>query len=258
MPVAGYLIAQLRIHSSSRTRFRMKLKAFLVSGSALTAMALVLIIGVLLLTLSRSGLIGLGVAAIVGGWWGRSRIAIERTSLPAALGITGAGLLIAMLFVDVDGWAARMQQSLDFSSREFSRVQIWKESMPIVRDFPIAGSGAGTFSSAMTQYQQTRLWVASMQRWAHFNNAHSHPVQALAEGGLLLALPALWAIGAFAALARREIAADKGEMFWVRAGAAAALAGLAAQSIWETSLIMPPNAVMAGVAAGLVLYRRSV
>ena len=45
-------------------------------------------------------------------------------------------------------------------------------------------------------------------------------------------------------------------MFWVRVGAAAGLAGLAAQSIWEISLIMPANAVMAGVLGGLLLYRR--
>ena len=45
-------------------------------------------------------------------------------------------------------------------------------------------------------------------------------------------------------------------MFWVRVGAAAGLAGLAVQSIWEMSLIMPANAVLAGVLAGLLLYRR--
>ena len=45
-------------------------------------------------------------------------------------------------------------------------------------------------------------------------------------------------------------------MFWVRVGAAAGLAGLAAQSIWEVSLTMPANAVLAGVLAGLLLYQR--
>jgi hypothetical protein len=45
-------------------------------------------------------------------------------------------------------------------------------------------------------------------------------------------------------------------MFWVRIGAAAGLAGLAAQSVWEVSLTMPANAVMAGVLAGLALSRR--
>ena len=33
-----------------------------------------------------------------------------------------------------------------------------------------------------------------MQRWAHFNNAHSHYVQVAREGGLLLAVPALVAL----------------------------------------------------------------
>ena len=47
-------------------------------------------------------------------------------------------------------------------------------------------------------------------------------------------------------------------MFWVRVGAAAGLAGLAVQSIWEMSLIMPANAVLAGVLAGLLLYQREV
>jgi hypothetical protein len=42
----------------------------------------------------------------------------------------------------------------------------------------------------------------------------------------------------------------------VRVGAAAGLAGIAAQSIWEISLIMPANAVLAGVLGGLLLYRR--
>ncbi len=56
----------------------------------------------------------------------------------------------------------------------------------------------------------------------------------------------------------RAVRADKGEMFWVRVGAAAGLAGLAAQSIWEVALIMPANAVLAGMLAGLLLYQREV
>jgi hypothetical protein len=45
-------------------------------------------------------------------------------------------------------------------------------------------------------------------------------------------------------------------MFWVRAGAAAGLVGLAVQSIWEVALTMPANAVLAGVLAGFALYQR--
>src|SRR6185436_14092550 len=105
MPLAGYLVARLRIHSDSRLRFWSAFKQFLVSGAALTAMAVVVMLGVLLLTLSRSGLIGLGVAAIVAWWSGRTRIQLERTSIPGLIGAIGVFLLITVLFVDVDGWA---------------------------------------------------------------------------------------------------------------------------------------------------------
>lgn len=257
MPPAGYLIARLRIHSDSRLPFWSAFKQFLVTGAALTAMAVIVMLGVLLLTLSRSGLIGLAVAAIVAWLTGRTRIQLERTSVPGLIGFAGVVLLVAVLFVDVDGWASRLQQSVDFSPGEFSRTQIWKESAPLAGDFWLPGTGAGTYSEAMTQYQQTRLWVNSMRRWAHFNNAHSHYVQVAVEGGVLLALPLLWALVAFTTLAMKIVPADKGEMFWVRTGAAAALAGVAVQSLFETSLIMPANAVMAGVAAGLALYRRN-
>jgi hypothetical protein len=108
----------------------------------------------------------------------------------------------------------------------------------------------------MTLYQQTRLWVGSMQRWAHFNTAHSHYVQMLCEGGLLLAAPAMWAAGSAAVLGHRAVRADKSEMFWVRTGAFASLAGLAVQSVWEVALIMPANAVLAGAVAGLLLHHR--
>ena len=137
-------------------------------------------------------------------------------------------------------------------------MAIWRESLPIARDFWLTGSGAGTFSDAMIVYQESRVWVGSMRRWAHFNNAHSHYLQVACEGGLLLGLPVLWALIALARLGYRAVRSDKGEMFWVRIGAAAGLAGLAVQSIWETSLIMPANAVLAGVLGGLLLYRREV
>ena len=74
--------------------------------------------------------------------------------------------------------------------------------------------------------------------------------------GLLLVLPIGAALVLLGVLGLRAIRADKGEMFWVRVGAAAGLAGLAAQSVWEIALVMPANAVLAGIGAGLLLYRR--
>jgi O-antigen ligase len=256
-PLAGYLIARMRIHDEDfRGHWRPWFKHFLVSGMALTAIALATVIGVLLATLSRSGMIGLGAAAVVAWRLGQPRMSIERSTLPVRLGVAGVALLVAMLFIDIDGWATRLQETFAEAPESFSRTTIWRETVPIIRDFWLTGTGAGTYADAMTQYQQSRIWVGSMQRWAHFNNAHSHYLQLLSEGGVLLAFPVLVAFFTFVKLARAAVLADKGEMFWVRVGATAGLAGLAVQSIWEVALTMPANAVLAGVLAGLVLYQR--
>ena len=256
-PVAGYLIARLRTHPTFRARTtREAFKRFLGSGIVLTAAAVLTTLFVLLATLSRSAVIGLGAAALCGWQLGRPRMQVERSSLPTMLGLIGAALVAAMFFVDVDGWAVRLQQTLNREAVEFSRLTIWRETVPIVRDFWLTGTGGGTFSEAMSQYQQSRFWVGSMQRWAHFNNAHSTYLQVAAEGGLLLALPALATLGALAKLGYRAVRTDKGEMFWVRVGAAAGLAGLFVQGVWDVPLIMPANAVLCGVLAGMLQFQR--
>jgi O-antigen ligase len=257
-PVSGYCIARVRIHPTSRGHWRQTIGHVLSSGAVYTALAAFVQVGVLLMTLSRSAVAGLGVAAVTFWNLGRSRveIEIERTKLPAALGIAGAALLMVVLFVDVDGWATRMQESFGAEPVAFTRPTIWRESLPIIGDFWLTGTGAGTYGDAMQRYQHTRFWVGSMRKWAHFNNAHSQYVQVASEGGLLLGLPALMVLVLTAKLGLRAVRADKGEMFWVRVGALAGLAGLATQSIWEVALIMPANAVLAGVVGGLLLYRR--
>ena len=256
-PVVGYSIARMRIHPARRGRWRESIGHVMSSGATFTAFAAMSMIGVMLLTLSRSALAGLGCAAVAGWWLGKSRLRIERTSVPGMLGVAAAVILMSVLFVDVDGWSTRLGHTFDMSTG-FSRLTIWRESMPIIRDFWPAGTGAGTYSDAMTVYQQTRMWVDSMQRWAHFNNAHSFYLQVASEGGILLSVPALWAGVSTAMLGWRSVRADKGEMFWVRAGAFAGLTGVAVQSVWEVALVMPANAVLAGMLAGLLLYQREV
>jgi O-antigen ligase len=254
-PLAGYCVARLHIRPAV-SEFGVSIGRFMSSSAVFTAIGVFAQAGVLLSTLSRSALAGLGAAAATAWAIGRQRMRLEATSLPTALVTAAAMLLMVVLFVDVEGWSQRMDHSLGGGDVRFGRITIWRESLPLVKDFWLTGSGAGTYSDAMQQYQQSRVWVGSMQRWAHFNNAHSHYLQVAAEGGLLLALPVLAAMMLTGLFGLRAVRADKGEMFWVRVGAAAGLVALGVQSIWEIALVMPANAVLAGLVAGLLLYRR--
>jgi O-antigen ligase len=133
---------------------------------------------------------------------------------------------------------------------------IWRETLPVIRDFWAVGTGAGTYAAAMLVYQQSAIWIPHLAAWAHFNQAHNHYLQVAAEGGVLVGAPVATALALLAVFLRRSLAADRTEMFWIRLGAAAALAGVAAQSVWEIPLVMPANGVLAACLAAVVLHER--
>jgi O-antigen ligase len=128
------------------------------------------------------------------------------------------------------------------------RLVIWRESLELARRFWIAGLGAGAYETAMIVYQQ------SYRNVAFFNQAHNHYLQLVAEGGLLLTVPALVAASALAGSIARRLRESEGSIFWIRCGAATGLAGIAIQSIWETGLRMPANAVLFAVLCALAVH----
>lgn len=258
-PVAGYLVAHVKSHPQYGRGPVVAVREMLRTGSLLSAIAGLFSVGALFLTLSRSAVVGLAAACVSGWWLGRSRLNLSRQRSAAMVAAGGAVVLaLAFFFVDAGRWAARIGSSFERSvSGTGGRLAIWSETMPMVRDFPITGIGAGTYADAMTVYQQTRIWVGSMSEWTHFNTAHSHYVQLLAEGGVLLTLPFVVGLWALLAIGRRALANDRSQNFWVRVGAAAGLIGIAVQSVWEVPLVMPANAVLAAVLAALVVHERS-
>jgi O-antigen ligase len=127
------------------------------------------------------------------------------------------------------------------------RLTIWKDTLPMVRDFWLTGTGAGTYETGMLVYQR----AAPVAR---FNQAHNHYLQVAAEGGLLLGVPVFLALGLYVREAWRRLWADRSGVFWIRAGALCGLAGAAAQSLWETGLVTPANAALAAVSAAIVIH----
>jgi len=88
-----------------------------------------------------------------------------------------------------------------------------------------------------------------------FNQAHNHYLQLASEGGLLLAIPLLLGLRAYIREASAILRSDSSGMYFVRLGAACGLAGVAAQSAWETGLTTPANALLAAVLAAIVVHQ---
>jgi O-antigen ligase len=129
-------------------------------------------------------------------------------------------------------------------------VAIWRDSIRLARDFPLTGTGAGTFGKAISVYQTAEPGYA-------IDQAHNHYLQLIAEGGALLVLPAVVAAGFFVASAGRGLKQDATSNSLVRAGACAGLTGVLVQSIWETGLTMPANACLFATLAAVATFRGS-
>ena len=239
----GYLVAHRRTHQGRHTSIRLAVRDWLADGSGLMLAGAVaaMLVG-LAASLSRAAILGAGCALVMALWIARRR--------GAGRGVqAGAALLAVLLAAAV--WANHEEIERKFeAATTVERVVIWRDTMPLVRDFWMAGTGAGTYGRAMLRYQRSAPDL-------HFNQAHSEYVQLLAEGGLLLTVPVVIAVTAWLRLARRQLRRERHEAAWIRIGAAAGLFGAAVQGIFETGWRVPANALLCALLAAMVVHERA-
>ena len=243
---AGDLVARIRSRWPDRSSSRRLLVHDLLAEGTVPLLALctAAILLAVIASGSRGALAGLVVAALTAFAASRG-MGVSRQSLVRGSAILAVAFTIA-IWVNADVIAGRM-----VPGTEVRRSTIWRETLPIVRDFPITGTGLGTFKWAMMSYQQSKS-----ERL--FNQAHDEYLQLIAEGGVLLALPAMVAIGAWLVLAVRRLRDDRRDAAALRVAAFAGLAGVAMQCVWDAALRVPANALMLALLAALVVHDRRV
>lgn len=240
--VTGYLVTRVSVHKEERAArgWRASLVAMLQGDS----LGLIGCVGAMLITLaatlSRSGFVAIVASATIGTALADGD---RRRSLRVGAAAAIAFLAIA-LWLNAQGVLQRAQSTLD--SNEVGRIAIWRETMHIISDFPITGTGAGTFADAMFIYQRTAPDVL-------FNHAHDEYLQLLTEGGLILLIVVLTGLTCLLQLARTRLAHEHGARRFIRIGAGAGLAAIAVQSIWETGLRAPANLLLAAILAALAV-----
>ena len=243
----GYLVAHTEAHTHrGPATWRRRVLALLDGRAWLLLAATVLLIVATVVSLSRSGMVGLGCGLAVGGGLALRR-ARETEREPRALVITavvGAAALGAiMLRVDPASVADRVAAT---GSGLMGRSEIWRTTLQVIGDFWTTGTGVGTYQTAMVLYQQPTGVI--------FNQAHNQYLQVAAEGGLLVGLPVAAALVAFARGSLDALRADRSGMYWLRVGAASGLAAVAVQSLFESPLLTPANAAVAAVLAAIVIH----
>jgi O-antigen ligase len=243
----GYIIARAAKAHTPDTPFtsRRTRLARMVDGRTIwLATAGTMMIAALLVSMSRSGIFSLAVAAAV------CRVARRRANnvgrLWWGLAVVAVVVGVALARVDIPALAGRFSES---GTGVRDRLRIWTDTLPIVRDFWLTGTGAGTYHTAMLYYQRG-------DRTLQFNQAHNHYLQVTTEGGIVGFAILLALIAILARTIRRQLGSDATGSHPIRAGAACGLLAVALQSLWETGLVMPANAALAAVLAAIVCYER--
>ena len=200
----------------------------------------------LVLTMSRSGMSALAMALIMTGWVvarglkGRSR----RAALLAYLGVV---IVTTIAWVGADAIVARFSEAnwSEFNSRRGA----WADALSVSSAFRLTGVGINGYSTAARFYQSHNLE-------SFFGEAHNDYLQLLAEGGLLVAIPAvICAVLLLRDIRRRGKEDPPSTTWWLRRGALMGLLAIGLQETVEFSLQMPGNAVTFAVLCAIALHK---
>ena len=241
---AGYLLT--RMHARQRSGESLFTTEAFDNTTLLLAVAMGLMTAALMVALSRSGLIGVAAATLV--FWALADGRMHRERRAWLLGGIGAIAVAALLYANASAVATRIDDT--FVHGMGGRLDIWRATMPMIRDFWLTGVGAGAYERAMIVYQPA-------PHETYFNHAHNEYLQLLAEGGLLLAIPAALVVVVTVRGIRSRLTDDRTPLHWVRVGAVSGMAGVAVQSLWETGLRRPANTLLFAALAAFAMHSGS-
>jgi O-antigen ligase len=260
IPLAlGLAIARMNMMTFGVKGFREKLllwtsKGILVNVLLLGA-AVVMALAVALSN-SRSGLVVLAFTAFL--FLGLSVSAFSRTGFRVPwIGktIRATFLCVTILALTVGIGSTIRRFALDDLLHE-DRPQYWSNTMAIIGDFPIFGTGLGTFASAYGAYETAS---SSELRLVHAHNDYLEYVAELGVAGAGLLFGTVFYIAGAAGLAWRTRRNAQARALGL--GGLVALAGMGLHAVTDFNLHIPANMVLFTVVLSLTLvmayYRKS-
>lgn len=216
---------------------------FMLSPKMLLRLMLVIMVIALVLTRSRMGNGGFFAAMIIVG---SVYILLSRKTAPRAVALIASLIIIDVLvigtWVGLEKVVSRVQETsmtIEGEGREESvelRLIAARHAMDMVEDFPVLGTGAGSFYGTYIRYRTSRH--------GYFDHAHNDYVQIAAEFGLTgLALLGgfvlLTLVTGVRILVRRRSSLPRGIAF----GSLMAMVALIIHSWVDFNLQIPANAM---------------
>jgi tetratricopeptide (TPR) repeat protein/O-antigen ligase len=230
--LAGYAVASLRLRRPGQPWSELRAPVFvagallcLVAGLASASKASAVL---LLVALTALGLIS------VRGWRARS----------AVVGAAVAFAAVSVVLLAETRLGERMQEFVDRiggGAGEIDRWVGWRTSLPYFADYPLTGSGFGSFRDVFPAYMPP----GELARWRQLHNDY---LEVLVEGGTIAGILLAWLVLAYVLrLARSRSWRGHPEM----AGLLIGLATLAVHAGFDFNHQIPANGLLFVVLAGI-------
>lgn len=230
----GYLLYLYSKHGTVISRWggniRLPVSSHLIMYFATILMAISLI-----LARSRGAILSFGVALFF------FYILVSRgRKSNSTKWLLGSFIVIILIYSVWIGLDPVIDKFSDTTRELPNRTYIWKDSMNMIRDFPIFGVGLGNFSLAYTLYKEKAYWPHV------YDHAHNDYIELATETGVIGFILIFWALIAFF----RKVIADGKDLspnsdplrYYILLGAISGMFGMFAHTITEFTFQIPSNA----------------
>jgi O-antigen ligase len=128
-----------------------------------------------------------------------------------------------------------------------ARGAVWSGTLDLIRDYPLLGTGPGTFPVAFTSYRPVGVN-------ARFLHAHNDYLHSISEMGVLTAVIILWLIVAAFRSGIRKIRATNSRLnLVITLGSLSGIVAITVHSVADFNLHIMANAILFTVLAGLLM-----
>ncbi len=202
-------------------------------------------------SLSRMGFI-----AALGGLFAMGALAVMTAPRASwkrriSIGALTAVVALAFIFLPLDALISRFGSLSDEELSSDTRIQIWRDTLPLIRAYPVFGCGLGAYESCFMRYKTAAPMYA-------VEFAHNDYLQLAAEIGI----PGFLLVVGLAILALRRIVSGVDSRWrYVALGCFGAYVAIGLHSFVDFGLHVPANAMVLawilGLAAGHTSAARS-
>ncbi|MDY6856656.1 MAG: O-antigen ligase family protein [Thermodesulfobacteriota bacterium] len=249
IPLAiGFLISPSRIDNFEFGRSRYYLTDFesQISRNILLVFMVIIMIAALFLTLSRGGIMSFLLSMVfLTSLSLSSRRSKKKGTLFLIIIFTFSSLFL--IWLGIDPIIDRLSTLKNTDKIGHQRLSVYRDTTQIIGDFPLLGTGLGTFKDIYPSYRTTESTLT-------FNHAHNDYLEILSDTGLLGGILIIGALLVILVIITKRLANRRNPfVVSITLGGITGIVAMLFHSIADFNMHIPANATMFCIILALTL-----